>query len=71
MGRLSVLSEVAPHGDFGALAVNAIEVELYGRRCRVIGLDHLIAVKQHLGREKGAVVERELRVSRERRSKGD
>lgn len=60
LGRLDILSEVPPVGSYAEVAARAISLELYGRTCRVISLDDLIAVKKHLGRDKDRLVEREL-----------
>jgi predicted nucleotidyltransferase len=60
LGRLDILSEVPPVGAYAEVATRAISLDLYGRACRVISLDDLIAVKRHLGRDKDRLVEREL-----------
>lgn len=48
-------------GDYHALARNAIEVPLFGRKCRIISLDDLIRAKEAMGREKDLLVAKELR----------
>lgn len=68
LGRLDIVSEVAPVGSYDRVAARAISVDLYGRQCQVISLDDLIAVKHHLGREKDRTVERELRALRDIRN---
>lgn len=47
----------------------SIEVDLFGRRCRVISLDDLIRAKEALGREKDLLSVRELKALREDQGK--
>jgi predicted nucleotidyltransferase len=47
----------------------SIEVDLFGRRCRVISLDDLIHAKEALGREKDLLSVKELRALREKQAK--
>jgi predicted nucleotidyltransferase len=47
----------------------SIEVELFGRRCRVISLDDLIRAKEALGREKDLLAVKELKALREKQGK--
>ena len=66
LGIVDVLGQVPPVGDFSAVAARATTIELFGRACRVIALDDLIAVKAFVARPKDLVVEAELRAIRER-----
>lgn len=66
LGALDVLSSVLGVGDFGRIRRQAAEVELFGRRCRVISLDDLIQAKEALGREKDQLAAKELRAIREK-----
>lgn len=68
LGRLDILSEVQPLGAYPNVAAGAVTLDIYGRPCRVIGLDDLITVKHHLGRDKDRLVERELLALRARQS---
>lgn len=68
LGRLDILSEVQPLGPYPNVAAGAVTLEIYGRPCRIIGLDDLITVKHHLGRDKDRLVERELLALRARQS---
>lgn len=68
LGRLDVLSEVPPVGSATAVAARALTLEIYGRPCRVISLDDLIAVKSHLGRDKDRQALDELKALRARQS---
>lgn len=60
-GIVDVLGSVLGIGDYQALASNAIEIALFGRRCRVISLEDLIKAKEALGREKDLLTAKELR----------
>jgi Predicted nucleotidyltransferase len=60
-GIIDVLSTVAGVGDFERLKEQAIEVPLFGRRCRVISLEDLIRAKEAVGREKDLLAAKELR----------
>jgi hypothetical protein len=66
LGIIDVLGEVPPLGAFEAVVAHATEMELFNRRCRVIGLDDLITVKAHVGRPKDKLVEAELLAIRDR-----
>lgn len=66
IGRLDVLGNVEPIGEFEAL--ETVELPLLPERpVRVLSLDQLIAVKAHLQRPKDKIVEAELRSIRARR----
>jgi predicted nucleotidyltransferase len=60
-GVLDVLGSILGLGDYHALARNAVEIPLFGRRCRVISLEDLIKAKEALGREKDLLTAKELR----------
>ncbi len=66
LGRLDILSEVPPVGSYAEVAARALTLEVYGRPCRVISLDDLIAVKSHVGREKDRGALEELKALRAR-----
>ena len=61
VGTVDVLSSVLGVGDFGRVRAGSMEVEVFGRRCRVISLDDLIRAKEALGREKDLMTVKELR----------
>lgn len=63
-GRLDVLGEVQPIGQYEIVASRAVSVTLLGYECRVMALDDLIAVKAHVARPKDKLVEQELRAIR-------
>lgn len=60
-GVLDVLGSVLGLGGYEALARNAIEVPLFGRKCRVVALEDLIRAKEAMGREKDLLTAKELR----------
>ena len=66
LGDLDVLGEIAGVGGFEAVRARSVELELPGRRIRVLGLDALIDAKRALGREKDREALRELELIRAR-----
>jgi predicted nucleotidyltransferase len=60
-GVVDILSDVLGVGDFKRLRQNAQEVELFGRKCRVISLNDLIVAKEAVAREHDLIVAKELR----------
>ena len=68
-GIVDVLGSVLGIGDYQALAANAIDISLFGRRCRVISLEDLIKAKEALGREKDLLTAKELRAIAAKRRK--
>ena len=65
LGPVDVLSSILGVGDFDRVRAASIQVELFGRSCRVISLDDLIAAKEALGRDKDVLAAKELRAVRE------
>ncbi|TNF23592.1 MAG: hypothetical protein EP329_27100 [Deltaproteobacteria bacterium] len=65
LGRLDILGAI-PNGTFAEMAPTAVEMEVAGVRCAILGLDELIASKEALGREKDKLSELELRAIRDR-----
>ena len=61
LGVLDFLSSVTGVGDFNSINKNAVEVPLFGYKCRVIGIEDLIKAKSTLGREKDKLVVNELK----------
>lgn len=66
IGPVDVLSSILGVGDFERVYAQSTEVELFGRKCRVISLDDLIRAKEALGREKDLLAAKELRAIREK-----
>jgi len=61
LGPLDLMSSITGVGDYARVAAGSVEIELFGRRARVIGLDDLILAKQAMGREKDLLAVKELR----------
>jgi hypothetical protein len=61
LGPLDILGSIKGVGDFERVRAQAVEVELFGRRCRVIAIDDLIRAKEALDRPKDALAAQELR----------
>lgn len=70
LGRIDILGNVPPVGDYARVATQAKVVRVFEHDCRIICLDDLIAVKAHVGRPKDRAVELELRAIRERLQAG-
>lgn len=52
LGRIDMLGELGAGMDFDALALDSVEVDLFGQSTRIISLERLIAIKQTLTRPK-------------------
>jgi predicted nucleotidyltransferase len=65
-GPVDFLGSITGVGDFASVRANAIEVELFGRRCRVMSLDDLIRAKEAIGRDKDVQAVIQLRAIREK-----
>ncbi len=66
LGRVDFLPAVEPIGDYEALLANRVRMDLGGHEHDVIGLDDLIAVKEHVARPKDLIVAAQLRAVRAR-----
>lgn len=67
LGTVDILGTILGVGDFARVRDQSIEIEMFGRRCRVISLDDLIRAKQALGRDKDLLALKELRAIAEKR----
>lgn len=65
-GVIDFLGSVTGVGDYAALTLHAVSLELDGTAFQVMGLDDLIASKTAMGRPKDQRVVRELELVRER-----
>jgi len=65
-GAVDFLGSITGVGDFDRVRAGAVEIELFGRRCRVMSLDDLIAAKLALGRDKDLLAAHELKAVAER-----
>jgi predicted nucleotidyltransferase len=66
LGTVDLLSSVLGVGDFERVRAESVEIEIFGRRCRVISIDDLIRAKEALAREKDLLAAKELRAIREK-----
>jgi predicted nucleotidyltransferase len=67
LGDVDLLGEIAGGGGYAQLEPHSIEIELFGVRCRCLGLDKLIEVKRAAGRPKDLEAIAELEAIREER----
>lgn len=67
MGMVDILSSVLGIGDFHRLNAQAEELEVDGRKFRIISLGDLIAAKDAMGRDKDKLVAKELRAIQAKR----
>lgn len=68
-GVVDVIGTILGLGDFEVLRQNAVEIPLFGRRCRVISLEDLIKAKEAMGREKDLLTAKELRAIAAKRNR--
>jgi hypothetical protein len=66
LGPVDFLGAILGVGEFERVRAASIEVELFGRRCRVISLQDLIQAKEALGRDKDRIAAKELRAIAEK-----
>jgi hypothetical protein len=69
LGPVDILGSIKGVGDFERVRERAVEVELFGRRCRVIAIEDLISAKEALSRPKDALAATELRAIAEKQKK--
>ena len=58
---MDILTSILGVGDFERVRASSIEIELFGRHCRVMSVEDLIRAKETLGREKDLLSAKELR----------
>jgi predicted nucleotidyltransferase len=61
LGPLDLMSSIPGVGDFDRVRAGSVEVELFGCKVRVIGIEDLIKAKEALGREKDLLAAKKLR----------
>jgi hypothetical protein len=61
LGPIDFLGSILGIGEFERVHAASVEVELFGRRCRVISIQDLIQAKEALGRDKDLIAAKELR----------
>lgn len=64
-GRLDIMQLVGPDLEYADLDSAAVEDEVFGRRVRFCGFDHLVAMKEAAGRPEDEIDLKRLRESRE------
>lgn len=67
-GPIDLLGEVPGGGDHDRLLPHTVEIEVFGRRCRVVALRRLIELKRAAGRPKDFEAIAELEALEEERS---
>lgn len=70
LGPIDILGAITGIGDFDQVRAGSIEIELFGRKCRVISVEALIKAKEALGREKDKLAAKELRAILEKGASG-
>lgn len=70
LGALDVLGSITGVGEFDQVRANAIEVELFGRKVKVIAVEQLIKAKEAVGRPKDLMAATELRAIAARKDAG-
>jgi predicted nucleotidyltransferase len=66
-GEVDLLGEVTGVGGYAEVARDAVEIDLYGNRVRVMSLDTLERAKRATGRRRDLLDLAEIRLIRERR----
>lgn len=66
VGVLDLISQVIGVGDFSEVSKKAIEIPIFGNKCKIISLDDLIHCKKTLKRPKDLLVARELEIIRKK-----
>jgi molybdopterin/thiamine biosynthesis adenylyltransferase len=65
-GVLDLISTVVGVGDFTEVSKLAIEISIFGNKCKIISLDDLIKCKRTLKRPKDLLVATELEAIRQK-----
>jgi predicted nucleotidyltransferase len=68
-GVLDLISDVVGVGDYSEVVKSAVEISIFGNKCKIISLDDLITCKKTLKRPKDLLVASELEVIREKAKK--
>jgi hypothetical protein len=69
LGPVDLLGDIKGVGEFEAVRAVSIEIQLFGRPCRVLSVDGLIRAKEAMGRDKDLIAVKELRAIQETRTK--
>lgn len=65
-GVLDLISNVIGIGDFSEVSKSAVEISVFGNKCKIISLDDLIKCKKTLKRPKDLLVAAELEAIRKK-----
>lgn len=66
LGPIDLLGSITGLGNYEQVHEVSVEIEIFGRRCRVLTIDALIEAKLALGREKDLLAAKELRAIRDK-----
>lgn len=69
LGPVDILSSIKGVGDYARVREASVEIEAFGRTCRVISIADLIRAKESLGRPKDLLAAQELRAILEQQKK--
>jgi len=69
LGVLDIMSSLPPIGDFELIKSRSISIDLYGKKCCVISLEDLIAIKEVMKRPKDLQAVQELKLIQEKLKK--
>jgi hypothetical protein len=61
LGAVDLLGFIKGVGDYARVREASVEIEIFGRRCRVISIEDLIRAKESLARPKDLLAAQELR----------
>lgn len=61
LGPVDILSSIKGVGGYARVRESSAEIQLFGRRCRVISIEDLIRAKESLARPKDLLAAEELR----------
>jgi predicted nucleotidyltransferase len=61
LGAVDLLGSIKGVGDYARVREASVEIEIFGRRCRVISIEDLIRAKESLARPKDLLAAQELR----------
>jgi hypothetical protein len=61
LGGVDLLTSITGVGDYAQIVTRSLEIELFGRRCRIMSIEDLIRAKEALNREKDRLAVKELR----------
>jgi hypothetical protein len=61
LGAVDLLSSITGVGDYSRVLEASVEIDIFGRQCRVISIEDLIRAKESLARPKDLLAAQELR----------